>query len=128
MRHKAALSELEHELMDRVWQAGGPVTAEEVREALAPKRSLKDSTIRTVMRRLERKGYLAHTVEGRTYVYRGLDVPQHLAASAVRQIIDRFCGGSLEQLLVGMVENRVTSERELQELARRIAVKKSREV
>ena len=42
---------------------------------------------------------------GRTNVYQGIDEPGNIAARAVRQIIDRFCGGSVEQLLVGMVAN-----------------------
>ena len=39
----------------------------------------------------------------------------------MRQILDRFCGGSLEQLLVGLVENEVVDREELEELARRVA-------
>ena len=44
-------------------------------------------------------------------MYAGVDEPQSVAAKAVRQIIERFCGGSVEQLLVGMVNNRVLDER-----------------
>jgi predicted transcriptional regulator len=123
---RKALSELEHLLMDFVW-SHGPVTAEQVREALAPSRPLKDSTIRTVLRRLEEKGYLTHRAEGRTYVYAGVEPPQDVAAGAVRQIIDRFCGGSVEQLLLGLVNNDVVDERELKRLAERIARRKKRE-
>ncbi len=101
------------------------MTADQVREALASRRALKDSTIRTVLRRLEEKGYLAHRVEGRTYVYTGVNA-QNVAARAVRQIIDRFCGGSVEQLIVGMVEEEVLDRRELERLARRIAGRKER--
>ncbi len=102
--------------MELLWSRG-PVTAEDVREGLLPRRDLKDSTIRTILRRLEEKGYVSHTVDGRTYIYRGLQEPQNLAARAVRQIIDRFCGGSVEALLVGMVENEVVDREELKRLA-----------
>jgi len=117
------LSELEHLLMDYVWRSG-PVTAEQVREALATKRPMKDSTVRTVLRRLEEKGYVTHRADGRTFVYTGVEQPQNVAAKAVRQIIDRFCGGSVEQLLVGMVNNDVVDERELKRLAERITRRK----
>src|SRR4051795_13557716 len=60
------LGDLEREVMQLVW-ANGPVTAEAVRERLS--RPLKESTVRTVLRRLEDKGYTTHTVDGRTYVY-----------------------------------------------------------
>jgi BlaI family transcriptional regulator, penicillinase repressor len=66
-------------------------------------------------------------VDGRSNVYSGLDAPQNVAAKAVRQIIERLCGGSVEQLLVGMVNNDVVDEKELQRLAQRIARRKDRE-
>jgi predicted transcriptional regulator len=60
--------------------------------------------VRTVLRRLEEKGYLRHEVDGRTFVYHATQHRRGVAARAVQQIIDRFCGGSVEQLLVGMRE------------------------
>jgi len=111
--------------MDVIWKRSS-ATAEDVREALAERHPMKDSTARTVLKRLEEKGYLAHQVDGRTNVYRGLTAPQNVAVRAVRQIIDRFCGGSLEKLLVGMVDDQVLDEQELQRLANRIARLKSR--
>jgi predicted transcriptional regulator len=120
------LSELEHLVMDVIWDRNA-ATAEDVRSALAEKHPMKESTVRTVLKRLEEKGYVDHHVDGRTNVYRGIDAPQNIAAKAVRQIIERFCGGSVEQLLVGMVNNDVVDESELQRLAQRIARRKSRE-
>ncbi len=113
------LSQLEHLVMQFLW-ARETATADEVREALAPQRELKDSTIRTVLRRLEEKGYVRHRTDGRTFLYRGLTRPENVAVSAVRQIIDRFCGGSVEALLTGMVRNEVVDASELAELARRL--------
>jgi predicted transcriptional regulator len=114
------LSELEHLVMDVIWKRTS-ATAEDIREALAARHPVKDSTARTILTRLEEKGYLAHRVEGRTNIYRGLTAPQNVAVRAVRQIIDRFCGGSIEQLLVGMVDDQVLDEQELQRLAKKIA-------
>jgi BlaI family penicillinase repressor len=106
--------------MDVIWTRSS-ATAEDVREALETRHPMKDSTTRTILRRLEEKGYLAHRVEGRTNIYRGLTKPQNLAVRAVRQIVDRFCGGSIGQLLVGLVDDQVLDEQELQQLANRIA-------
>ena len=114
------LSELEYQIMEILWKRG-PANSEQVRDALASRRPLKDSTIRTVLRRLEQKGYATHRVEGRTYFYSGVEAPRNLAVRAVRNIIDRFCGGSVEQLLVGMVENEMLDCSELQQLSRMIA-------
>ncbi len=120
---KKTLSGLEQRIMDAVWRRS-PITADEVREALAPDRILKDSTIRTVLRRLEEKGYLRHSVEGRTYLYQAADGPQRVAAEAVQSIIDKLCGGSVEALLVGLVDHEVLNREELQALAQRIGREK----
>lgn len=108
--------------MNMVWRSG-EITAEEVREQFTRTagRALKESTIRTLLRRLEAKGYVRHSVDGRTYVYRSVEGPRNLAVSAVRQILDRFCGGSVEELLVGMVDHEVLDRRELRRLAKKIA-------
>ncbi len=106
--------------MEILWSRGSG-TADQIREALAPRHVLKDSTIRTVLKRLQEKGYVQHKVEGKAFVYSGIEKPRNVAVRAVRQILDRFCDGSLEQLLVGMVENEVVDREELRELTRKLA-------
>lgn len=113
------LSNLEQTIMQTVWRHPG-CTADDVRLALEAEHPLKESTVRTLLRRLETKGYLAHDVDGRTFLYRAVSAPQQVAASAVRRIIDRFCNGSLEQLLVGLVESEMVDGKELQRLAARV--------
>jgi BlaI family transcriptional regulator, penicillinase repressor len=96
-----ALGDLEHELLTILWKHG-EMTAAEVRNRVA--RKLKDPTIRTVLRRLEEKGYVTHSVVSGTFVYRTRESAEATAASAVRGIVDRFCGGSLERVLQGLVD------------------------
>ena len=117
-----SLGELEQLVMDHIW-AHGSTTAEDCREALLSKHSMKDSTVRTILRRLEEKGFLAHDVEGRTFIYRSIQPRQSTAARAVSHIIDRFCGGSAEQLLIGMVDHSVLDKKQLERLTRKIAEK-----
>jgi predicted transcriptional regulator len=112
--------------MDYIWSRGS-ATAEACREALAPTRPMKDSTIRTVLRRLEEKGFLTHEVDGRTFIYKPSDKRQNVAVRAVKNIIDRFCGGSAEALLLGMVDNDVLDRKQLERLARKIAEEKTAE-
>jgi len=111
---------LEQFLLDYVW-AHPDCTAEICREGLAPERKLKDSTIRTILRKLEEKGYVTHKVDGRTFVYRAVDSRRNVAVEAAKQLIDRFCGGSVEELLVGLVDNQVLEPKQLQRLAEKIA-------
>ena len=112
------LSNLEREVMQLIW-AGGPLTAEFVRERLG--RRLKESTVRTVLRRLEEKGYVSHTVDGRTYVYQATHPRGKVAAKAVQRIIDLFCNGSVEEVLVGMVDSAMVDQRQLRSLADKVA-------
>lgn len=114
------LGDVEQAVMDYVW-SHGPCTAESCREALARSRPMKDSTIRTVLRRLEAKGYVAHALEGRTFIYRAAEARENVAARAVKHIIDRFCDGSAEQLVMGMVDSNVLGRKDLERMARKIA-------
>ncbi len=116
---------LEQFILDYVW-AHPNCTAETCREDLASRRPMKDSTIRTILRKLEEKGYVTHEVEGRTFVYRAADSKRNVAVQAARQLIDRFCGGSVEELLVGLVDNQVLNPKQLQRLAEKIAARKEK--
>ena len=119
------LSELEHLIMDVLWKRDQS-TAENVREALAESHPMKDSTARTILTRLEEKGYVKRQVQGRANVYRVSEPPRNLAVAAVQQIIERLCGGSVEQLIVGMVDRKLLDERELRRLAEKLARRKNR--
>ena len=111
------LGDLERDVMQLVW-AKGPVTAEAVRMQLA--RRLKESTVRTVLRRLEDKGYVGHTVDGRTYVYHATEPRGRVAAKAVQRVVDWFCNGSIEEVLVGMVDTAMLDRKRLRMLTDRI--------
>jgi BlaI family transcriptional regulator, penicillinase repressor len=112
------LGDLEREVMQLIW-ANRHLTAETVREKLA--RRLKESTVRTVLRRLEEKGYVVHAVEGRTYVYEATHPRGRVAAKAVQRIVDWFCNGSVEGVLVGMVDSAMIDQRQLRMLADKVA-------
>ena len=60
--------------------------------------------MRTVLRRLEDKGYVTHSVVSGTFIYRAVDSADSAAASAMQGIVDRFCGGSIERALLGLVD------------------------
>jgi BlaI family transcriptional regulator, penicillinase repressor len=112
---RSPLTDLESEVMRAVWDAGSS-TVEAVHQIISRNRKLKETTIRTLLRRLEQKGYLTHESDGRAYVYRAVEPARNLAARAVRQIIDRFCKGSVEELVSGMVEAKVLSKGDIDKL------------
>jgi BlaI family penicillinase repressor len=118
-RERPRLGPLENAVMRVLWDCQR-ATADQVRTALAGSQPLKDSTVRTILRRLEQKGYVTHVTEGRTYVYLPRVESRNVATAAVRGIIDRFCDGSVEDLLVGMVDDEIVSPKKLRQLAERI--------
>jgi predicted transcriptional regulator len=113
----ADLGDLQREIVQVVW-ANAPVTAETVREKLS--RPLKESTVRTVLRRLEEKGYITHTVDGRTYVYDEAEPRGRVAAKAVQRIVDWICNGSVEEVLVGMIDSNMIDRKQLRMLLDRM--------
>ncbi len=117
------LTDLQQAILEVLWKAG-PSTAEQVRAALAPGRKLKDSTIRTLLRRLEHRDYLTHTVDGKVFVYRASVPPRSHAARSVQQIIERFWAGSAEQFLAGMVDAKVLTPAQIRRLAGKIKDRK----
>ena len=118
-----SLTELQQAILDFIWTQG-PATADQVRENLLPKHPLKDSSIRTLLRRLEAQGYLSHELEGKTYVYRAAAPASSAAVRTVRQLIERFWSGSAEQFVVGMVDAKVLSPEALQRLAKKVKAPK----
>ena len=114
---RGPLGDLEHELLTILWKHG-ELTATEVRRHVA--RKLKDPTIRTVLRRLEEKGYVTHSVASGTFIYRASDSAETTAASAVQGIVERFCGGSFERVLLALVDAGFTDPGELAALAGRL--------
>lgn len=111
------LGDLEHELLTLLWTHGS-MTAVAVRKAL--NRDLKDPTIRTVLRRLEEKGYVTHVVRSGTFIYTAKETRERAAAKAVKGIVDRFCGGSLEKMLRALVEASVIEPKQLDALVGKV--------
>jgi BlaI family transcriptional regulator, penicillinase repressor len=120
VRRPKGLGEVEQMVMDFVW-SHGPCSSESCREGLAATRPMKDSTVRTVLRRLEQKGFVSHAIDGRTFMYRAAENRENVAVRAVKSIIDRFCGGSAEELVVGLVNNDIIDRRQLERLFRKVA-------
>ncbi|PYR98327.1 MAG: CopY family transcriptional regulator [Acidobacteria bacterium] len=124
-RVRIPLTDLENAVMRVVWDSE-PCSVEAVYEVVSRNRDLKETTIRTLLRRLEQKGYLQHDSEGRAYVYRATERPRSLAARAVRQIIDRFCQGSVEELVSGMVDAKMLSKSEMSRLEEFVRTQKKK--
>jgi BlaI family penicillinase repressor len=123
---RSPLTDLENDVMHAVWNLA-PCTVEVVHQVISRKHNLKETSTRTLLRRLEKKGYLKHESDGRAYVYHAVEPARSLAARAVKQIIDRLCRGSVEELVSGMVEAKVLSEKEMKQLENVVRGRKSKD-
>jgi BlaI family transcriptional regulator, penicillinase repressor len=107
------LHDRELELMEILWERGS-ATAAEVREAIVD--DLAYNTVLTILRRLEHKGYVGHTEEGRAHRYYALVELEQARGSALERVLDRVFGGSPELLLTHLVSNRKLSDSEIHRL------------
>ncbi len=112
------LGRLELQIMNVVWNRG-KATVHDVKNALS-RRKPAYSTILTMMRKLEVKGYLEHEVDGRTYVYRPLISQQAVRQGVLGDLVERLFEGSTSLLLTSLVEQNRISENELCEIRKLI--------
>ncbi len=96
----------------------GQATADEIRRGL--RRRLKDATVRTVLRRLELKGYVTHEIDGRTFSYRAAHPREAVVGGVIRQFAASFFGNSMSALLVGLVDANALTEAEVEAAQRRL--------
>jgi BlaI family transcriptional regulator, penicillinase repressor len=115
----ATLTPQELELMKIVWQKGR-VTVRDVFETLLERRKIAYTTVMTMMRVLERKGYVTAKRANRAFVYRPARPERQVLRSMVREFVDRVFNGSAQPLLVHLMEDRRLSPKELEELERLI--------
>ena len=109
------LGRLELQIMNVVWDRE-TASVHDVKDTLTQGRKPAYSTILTMMRKLEAKGYLTHKVDDRTYVYRATISRQTARRSLLGDLLDRVFEGSPALLLSSLVEeNRITPE-ELREI------------
>lgn len=118
------LTDLQQAILDVLWKQKA-ATAEQVRAGILPKHPLKDSSVRTLLRRLAGRGYVKYRSEGNTYIYEAAAPPRKVATGAVRQLIERFWAGSAEEFVAGMVDENVLSPEALQRLADKVREKQS---
>ncbi len=112
------LGRLELQIMNVVW-GRGKATVHDVKNALS-RRKPAYSTILTMMRKLEVKGYLEHEVDGRTYVYRPLISQQAVRQGVLGDLVERLFEGSTSLLLTSLVEQNRISKNELRQIRKLI--------
>jgi BlaI family transcriptional regulator, penicillinase repressor len=117
-RH-STLTPQELEIMKLVWQRDS-ATVRDVYEALLKRRKIAYTTVMTMMKIMESKGYLKKRRHERAFVYRPAHKKERVIGKMIREFMDRVFNGSAEPLLVHLVKGRHISERDLEKVRRMI--------
>ena len=105
------LTRREREIMDAVFALGNRASAEDIRARLVDPPSY--SSVRVMLTRLERKGFVRHTEEGVRYIYSATVSPAAAKKTALQQHLRTFFGGSLAQMVTALVRQGSWTEEEL---------------
>jgi predicted transcriptional regulator len=113
------LTEAELRLMDILWEKGN-ATVNDVVSALPPEQPLAYTTVLTMLRILEQKGYLRHEKQSRAFVYFPVIGRDEARLSAVREVVSRFFNNSPELLVLNILEHEKIDAQELARLKQMI--------
>ena len=111
----ATLTEAELRIMNVLWDRGS-ATVHEVLQALPVQPALAYNSILTIIRILEKKGYVRHIKDGRAYIYRALVEREEASRSEIRHLAHRFFQNSHEMLVLNILEDRGVDSEELNRL------------
>jgi|SRR5690606_3914646 len=107
------LTEREADVMAVLWERG-PSTVAEVRERLSD--DLAYTTVLTILRTLEEKGYVAHEQEGRAHRYEATVARESARRSALQALTRRFFDGSKALLLAHLVDDEKLSDDDMERI------------
>jgi len=109
------LTRLELQIMKALWDFG-PSNVQVVQENLSASPKLAYTTVQTMLNVLHRKGWVKRTLRGRAYEYEPLVSRDRAANNAIRDMIDRLFGGSVEGLLMSLVNSKQLHPKKLEKL------------
>jgi len=117
-----ALSPSETEILRLVWQLN-KATVQDVCNKLPAKRKIAYATVQTLLRRLEKKGYLKHRIRGKAHVFFAAVKREHVIKRSVGDFLDRLFGGDPVPLMQYLAEHREIDAGDIEEI-KRLAGKK----
>jgi predicted transcriptional regulator len=117
------LGDRELDVMGVLWETGSGTVAE-VRERLPV--ALAYTTVLTILRNLEEKGFVSHEAEGRAHRYFPRVAKKQARTSMVGRLVDKLFHGSAEQLLVHLVRDRKLTADDLTRIRRALSAAEDR--
>jgi predicted transcriptional regulator len=106
--------------MNVLWKHGA-ATVGQVVDSLPAHPPVAYSTVLTLLRILETKGYVRHTKQGRAFVYQPLVGSKEASSKAIRHLVSRFFGGSSAQLVLKLLDEEKIDRDELKRIKKKIS-------
>src|SRR5579883_1481883 len=113
-----ALTDAEMRIMRVLWDRGESTNLDIVDAIVNPR--LARNTVMTTLGVLERKGYVTHRADGRTFVYRSLIAEDAVRKGALQSVLNRFFGGSAEELVVKLLDEELISSSDRKRIQARL--------
>ena len=114
------LTPAQGEIMEIIWELG-EVSATGVRRVLSQTRPVARNTVRTLLERMEEKGWITHREDGRTFLYSAARPRHATIGQKVREVVETVCGGSAEALVTALLDYRGLSRGELERIRQMLA-------
>lgn len=120
------LSTAQREVMEVIWdqrEAG----VMDVTRILNADRPVARNTVRTLLERMEEKGWLQHRTAGRSFLYSATVPREESLGQRVLDMVDKACGGNPEKLMMALIEYRGLSDAEAQRIRSMLDAARSKE-
>ena len=119
-----ALSPAETEILRLIWLLGR-ATVQQVCDKLPPRRRIAYATVQTLLRRLEKKGYVRHTAQGKAHVFSPAAEREEVIRRTVGDFVDRLFGGDPLPLMLHLANHSKLDADNLKRLKKFFAKEKS---
>lgn len=119
MADRHQLTDLQIAILRLLW-ARGEMTVIEIREALHPDRGLAQTTVATLLSRLQRRGVLARRTDDRQYRYRAMVTEEEVQLSMVEELTERLFKGDVPALVNHLLTSQAMSPGDLDRVRRMI--------
>jgi predicted transcriptional regulator len=120
MSRRHSLGDLQLAIIRVLWERGEAPVAE-VHAVLQEERGLAPTTIATMLLKMEKKGVVAHRLDGRRFIYRPTITEEQVRRGMVDELTERLFGGDTGALVAHLLSAGNASETELEEIRDKIA-------
>ncbi|MDP1560047.1 MAG: BlaI/MecI/CopY family transcriptional regulator [Pirellulaceae bacterium] len=114
-RSLVELSTAQQEIMEIIWEQG-ELSVAELQQILSRRRKVARNTVRTLVERMEEKGWLLHRTIGRTFFYSAAIPKTVSVGQKIAEVVDKVCGGSAESMVAALLNYRGLDAKELKSI------------